>query len=158
MTKSYIDQSARELSLRSLDIPSVHKFTVGFDNIFDSLMRAASTSNSTNYPPYNVVKHSDDEFSIELAVAGFGEEEIEIELENSVLTVSGEKSAEDQFREGVVFLHQGISSRSFKRSFTLAEHVEVVEASVNNGILSISLERQIPEEKKPKRIAIKFNK
>jgi len=156
MTKSYIN-NPNELTLRSLDIPQIHKFAVGFDNMFDSLMRTTSQSNSGNYPPYNVLRHSDDEFSIELAVAGFGEDELEIELENSVLTIMGEKS-EKVSEEEVSYLHQGISSRSFKRSFTLAEHIEVVDANIKNGILSVHLERQVPEEKKPKKIAINFNK
>jgi len=156
MTKSYIN-NPNELTLRSLDIPQIHKFAVGFDNMFDSLMRTTSQSSSGNYPPYNVLRHSDDEFSIELAVAGFGEDELEIELENSVLTIMGEKS-EKVSEEEVSYLHQGISSRSFKRSFTLAEHIEVVDANIKNGILSVHLERQVPEEKKPKKIAINFNK
>lgn len=156
MTKSYLNpNNTNELTLSSLDIPQIHKFAVGFDNMFDSLMRTTSQSNG-NYPPYNVVQHSDDEFSIELAVAGFGEDELEIELENSVLTIMGEKL--EKVSEEVSYLHQGISSRSFKRSFTLAEHIEVADANIKNGILSIHLERQVPEEKKPKKIAINFNK
>lgn len=155
MTKSYIN-NPNELTLRSLDIPSIHKFAVGFDNMFDSLMRTTAQSNG-NYPPYNVVRHSDDQFAIELAVAGFGEDELEIELENSVLTIKGEKS-EEESDEGVSYLHHGISSRSFKRSFTLAEHIEVIDARIKNGILCVDLERRIPEEKKPKKIAISFNK
>lgn len=155
MTKSYIN-NPNELTLRSIDIPSIHKFAVGFDNMFDSLMRNTAQSNG-NYPPYNVVQHSDDKFSIELAVAGFEEYELEINLENNVLTILGEKS-EEESDDNVSYLHHGISSRSFKRSFTLAEHIEVVDARIKNGILSVDLERQIPEEKKPKKIAINFNK
>lgn len=155
MTKSYIN-NPNELTLRSIDIPSIHKFAVGFDNMFDSLMRNTAQSNG-NYPPYNVVQYSDDKFSIELAVAGFEEYELEINLENNVLTILGEKS-EEESDDNVSYLHHGISSRSFKRSFTLAEHIEVVDARIKNGILSVDLERQIPEEKKPKKIAINFNK
>jgi len=157
MTKSYLNQP-NELTLRSIDIPSIHKFAVGFDNMFDSLMRSTSQQSSGNYPPYNVIKHSDDQFSIELAVAGFGKKELDIQLEDNILSIKGEKSVEDQLDDELEYLHRGISSRSFTRTFTLAEHVEVVEAHVANGILSISLERRIPEEKKPKKIAINFNK
>lgn len=146
----------RELNLRSLDIPSIHKFAVGFDNVFDELMRITSQQTNTNYPPYNVIKYTDDQFAIELAVAGFNEGEIDVQVENNQLTIRGEQ-AED-VREGVEFLHRGISARNFVRTFTLADHVEVVEAHVANGILTISLERKIPEEKKPKKIAISFNK
>ena len=122
----------RELTLRSLDIPSIHKFGIGFDNILDELMRA-----------------------IELAVAGFTEGEIDVEVENNQLTIKGEQVNN---REGLEFLHRGISARNFVRTFTLADHVEVVEAHTANGILTVSLERKIPEEKKPKKIAISYNK
>ena len=156
MTKTYLNQP-NELTLRSIDIPSIHKFAVGFDNMFDSLMRS-TTQSTGNYPPYNIVKHSDDQFTIELAVAGFGEKELDIQLEDNVLSIKGDKLTEDLLDQDIEYLHRGISSRSFTRTFTLAEHVEVIEARVANGILSISLERRIPEEKKPKSIAIKFNK
>jgi molecular chaperone IbpA len=147
----------RELTLRSLDIPSIHKFAVGFDNIFDELMRATSSQQAnTNYPPYNVIKYTDDQFAIELAVAGFRDGEIDVEVENNQLTIKGEQVADN--REGLEFLHRGISARNFVRTFTLADHVEVVEAHIANGILTVSLERKIPEEKKPKKIAISFNK
>ena len=147
----------RELNLRSLDIPSIHKFAVGFDNVFDELMRITTSQQAnTNYPPYNVIKYTDDQFAIELAVAGFNDGEIDVQVENNQLTIKGEQAADA--REGVEFLHRGISARNFVRTFTLADHVEVVEAHVANGILTISLERKIPEEKKPKKIAISFNK
>jgi molecular chaperone IbpA len=146
----------RELTLRSLDIPSIHKFAVGFDNIFDELHRATAQQANTNYPPYNVIKYTDDQFAIELAVAGFRDGEIDIEVENNQLTIKGEQAADN--REGLEFLHRGISARNFVRTFTLADHVEIVEAHTANGILTISLERKIPEEKKPKKIAISYNK
>ena len=111
------------LSLRSLDIPSIHKFAVGFDNVFDELlMRTAQT---TNYPPYNVVKHGEDKFAIELAVAGFKDGDIDVTVENNQLSVKGEKAIE--LNEGAEYLHRGISARSFVRTWTLADHVEVVE-------------------------------
>lgn len=142
------------LSLRSLDIPSIHKFAVGFDNVFDELlMRTAQT---TNYPPYNVVKHGEDKFAIELAVAGFKDGDIDVTVENNQLSVKGEKAIE--LNEGAEYLHRGISARSFVRTWTLADHVEVVGANVQDGILTVSLERIVPEEKKPKKIAINFAK
>jgi molecular chaperone IbpA len=143
------------LSLRSLDIPSIHKFAVGFENVFDELMRQTATQ-QVNYPPYNVVKHSEDKFSIELAVAGFKEGDIDITVEKNQLSVKGEKAIE--LKENVEYLHHGISSRNFNRSWTLADHVEVSGATVADGILTISLERIVPEEQKPKKIAISFNK
>ena len=144
------------LTLRSLDIPSIHKFAVGFDHMFDELLRQTAGTNSTNYPPYNVVKHSEDKFSIELAVAGFKEGDIDITVEKNQLTVKGEKAIE--LNENVEYLHRGISARNFQRSWTLADHVEVAGAEVRDGILTVQLERQVPEEQKPKKIAITFNK
>lgn len=143
----------KTLSLRSLDIPSIHKFGIGFDNMFDELMRMNSQQ-SLNYPPYNIVKHTDDSFNIEVAVSGFSEGEIEVNLDNRVLTIKGQKK-EDLVAE---YLHKGISTRDFVREFTLAEHVEVINASQKDGILSIQLERIVPEEKKPKAIAITYTK
>lgn len=142
------------LTLRSLDIPSIHKFAVGFDNMFDELMRTSQAN--TNYPPYNIVKHSEDSFAIELAVAGFKDGEIEITTERNQLTVKGEQAIE--LSETVEYLHKGISARNFQRTWTLADHVEVTGAKAENGILTISLERKIPEEQKPKSIAINYTK
>lgn len=144
------------LTLRSLDIPSIHKFAVGFDNMFDELLRNTSQQASTNYPPYNVIKHSEDKFTIELAVAGFKEGDIDVQIEKNQLTVTGEQATElNTERE---YLHRGISARNFTRVWTLADNVEVKGAEVANGILTISLERYIPEEQKPKKIAISYNK
>jgi molecular chaperone IbpA len=143
----------KQLSLRSLDIPSIHKFGIGFDNMFDELMRM-NAQQSLNYPPYNIVKQTDDTFFIEVATAGFGEGEVTVNLDNRVLTIKGEKS-EDLVAE---YLHKGISTRDFVREFTLAEHVEVVSATQQDGILTIQLERIVPEEKKPKTIAISYTK
>jgi molecular chaperone IbpA len=144
------------LTLRSLDIPSIHKFAVGFDSMFDELLRHTNNTNATNYPPYNVVKHSEDRFSIELAVAGFKEGDIDITVEKNQLSVKGEKAVE--LDQNIEYLHRGISARNFLRTWTLADHVEVVGATVEDGILTVSLERQIPEEQKPKKVAITYNK
>lgn len=145
-----------QLTIRSLDIPSIHKFAVGFDQMFDELMRHTNNSQATNYPPYNVVKHTEDKFSIELAVAGFKEGDIDISVEKNQLHVKGEKAVELQ--STAEYLHRGISSRNFYRTWTLADHVEVTGANVQDGILTIQLERIVPEEQKPKKIAISFNK
>jgi molecular chaperone IbpA len=143
----------KTLSLRSLDIPSIHKFGIGFDNMFDELTRMHSQQ-SLNYPPYNIVKNTEDSFSIEVAVSGFSEGDVTVNLDNRVLTIKGTKN-EELVAE---YLHKGISTRDFVREFTLAEHVEVVNASQKDGILSILLERIVPEEKKPKTIAISYTK
>ena len=146
----------RELTLRALDIPTIHRFGIGFDSMIDELMRMNATQSNTNYPPYNIVKETEDRFAIEVAVAGFSEGEVSIELENRVLTIAGNKIHDlDNPKE---YLHRGISSRNFVREFTLAEHVEVKSATNENGVLTIELERIVPEEHKPKKIAINYNK
>jgi molecular chaperone IbpA len=145
----------RELTLRSLDIPSIYKFGIGFDGILDELMRVNAQQTNTNYPPYNIVKHTEDQFAIELAVAGFREGDITITLEKNVLTIAGDLSVSET---PVTYLHRGISGRKFTREFTLADHVEVISANAKNGILVVELERKVPEEQKPKTVAITYNK
>jgi len=145
------------LTLRSFDVPSIHKFGIGFDSMFDELMRVSSQQSQQNYPPYNIVKHTEDKFVIELAVAGFREGDITVTVEKNILTIEGDRF-ETESDTTVEYLHRGISSRSFTRTFTLADHVEVVSASSTDGILSITLERKVPEELQPKKIAIAYNK
>ena len=144
----------KTLTLRSFDIPAIHKFGIGFDNLFDDLMRVTQHQASTNYPPHNVIKTGDDTVTIEVAVAGFAEGEIDISLDKRQLVISGAKATEqDQAHE---YLHRGISQRDFKQTFPLSEHVEVNGASISNGILTVYLEREIPESAKPKSIAITY--
>lgn len=147
----------KELKLRSFDIPSIHKFAVGFDSIFDEWLRTSADA-ATNYPPYNIIKDGDNAITIEMAVAGFKEGDIEIQVEKNNLTTLSITGKQSDVREGVDFLHRGISARNFARTFSLADHIEVIEANITNGILSICLERKIPEEKQPMKIAINYNK
>ncbi len=146
-----------QFTLRSLDIPALHRHAIGFDQLFEQMERTFANSRSNdNYPPHNVVKLDDTHFVVEVAVAGFKQDEIDVELKDGVLVVKGEKAkVEDTKPE---YLHKGISARNFTRSFTLAENVEVRGATVENGILAVALELVIPEEKQPKKIAITFNK
>lgn len=147
------------LTLRSFDIPSINKFGVGFDNIFNELMRVSAQQNNQNYPPYNVVKHSENKFSIEVAVAGFREGDLTVTVDKNILNISGEQIRNlDELSEQYEYVHRGISQRDFIRTFTLADYVEVVNAKVENGILTVVLERQVPQELQPKKIAINFNK
>lgn len=147
------------LTLRSFDVPSIHKFGIGFDSMFDEIMRVSAQQTNQNYPPYNIVKHSDDKFAIELAVAGFREGDINITVTKNVLTIEGQQiESLDELDKRYEYVHRGISSRNFTRTFTLADHVEVVTAKCEHGILSIVLERQVPEELQPKKIAISYNK
>jgi len=144
------------LTLRALDIPSVHKFGIGFDSMFDELLKV--TSQQTSYPPFNIIKKTDESFGIELAVAGFSEGEIKVELEHKILIITGSKFEDTKDKSAYVYIYRGIGSRSFERSFKLAEHIEVAGAGVKDGILTIDLVMIIPEEKKPKQIAITYNK
>ena len=124
---------------------------VGFDKLFDELTRAQLGAQNNNYPPHNVVKVDEDNFIIELAIAGFKSEDLDIQLKDSILTVTGKK---EDARE---YYHKGISSREFVRTFTLGEHVQVNGATLVDGILSINLERVVPEEERPKKIEINQN-
>lgn len=144
----------KTLTLRSFDIPQIHKFGIGFDSLFDDLHRVMQAQSGSNYPPHNVIKTGENTSVIEVAVAGFAEGEIDISLDKRVLSIAGaRKTEEDAAHE---YLHRGISSRDFRHTFTLAEHVEVKSASIRNGILSVYLEREVPEEAKPKAIAITY--
>ena len=116
------------LTLRSFDIPSIHKFAVGFDGVFDEILRLSNQQKDTNYPPYNIVKHSDNKFVIELAVAGFKDGDINVTVDKNLLTVEGQQALE--LNSNVEYLHRGISARNFSRTFTLADHVEVVDPSL----------------------------
>ena len=144
----------KTLHLRSFDIPAFNKFGIGFENLFDDLQRVTHTQSLTNYPPHNVIKTGDDTVTIEVAVAGFSEGEIDIALDKRLLTITGNKKREDDADHE--YLHRGISSRDFKQTFPLAEHVEVNGAAVQDGILTVYLERKVPESAKPKSIAITY--
>lgn len=127
---------------------------VGFDQLFKEL-DSLSRRSVDNYPPHNVLRISENRYAIELAVAGFSEEDITIEVKENELTVFGEKSkSDDQSSEKVEFIHQGISKKKFKKNFRLSEHVQVKDADLKDGILTISLEYVLPEEIKPKKIPI----
>lgn len=146
-----------QFTLHTLDLPALHRHAIGFDQMFETLNRTFANSKTDNYPPHNVVQLDDTHYVIEVAVAGFNENEIDVELKENVLTVKGEQKKDEDAPE-LKYLHKGISARNFARTFPLAEHVEVRGATVQNGILAIALEKIIPEEDQPKKIAITFNK
>jgi molecular chaperone IbpA len=130
------------------DFSPYFRSTVGFDQLFNRLEQAVEAGNG--YPPYNIERSDETHYRISVAVAGFGEKDLAVEVKDAVLTVAGKREeAEKQ-----TYLHQGIAGRAFERRFQLAEHVEVRSAKLENGLLHIDLERIIPEEKKPRRIAI----
>ena len=144
----------KQVYVNTLDIPSIQRFAVGFDRMFDELSRTAGSLNATNYPPYNIIKESETIYKIEVAVAGFEESELDVETVDNELIIKGNKAI-DATAE---YLHQGIAGRDFVRTFALFENVEVKGADVKNGILTVTLEHIIPESAKPKKIAITFQK
>ena len=148
----------KTLTLRSFDIPAIHKFGIGFDNMFDELMRVSAHQSTTNYPPYNIVQVNEDEYMISVAVAGFGPDNLSVTKDKKFLIIEGKHSAEtvESPDASYTFLHKGISERSFRREFQLADHVEISNAHLELGILSIHLRREVPEEAKPKAIAITY--
>ena len=133
--------------------------TVGFDNVFDHFERMMDDHNFNemvryNYPPYNIVKTGNFTYNIELALAGFSKKDIEINMEDGVLNIkSAVESTKDKDEDGVI--HKGIAKRYFSKSFTIADDVEVKVAELKDGLLKVSLERIVPESKKPRTISIK---
>lgn len=148
----------KTLTLRTFDLPSIHKFGIGFDNMFDEMMRVNAQQSSTNYPPYDIVQLNDDEYMISVAVAGFGADNLSVTKDKKTLVIEGKHSRDTVENEDATakYLHKGISERSFRREFTLADHVEIGNAHLELGILSIHLKREVPEEAKPKSIAITY--
>jgi molecular chaperone IbpA len=142
--------------IHALDLSNLHRNAIGFDQLFEQLNRTFTQTGKDNYPPHNVIQQDDTNFVIEVAVAGFLENEVNVELEENILTVTGEVQRNKDAT--VHYLHKGISTRNFTRRFPLADNVEVRSASVSNGILAINLVRIVPDEQKPKKIAITFTK
>jgi molecular chaperone IbpA len=148
----------KTLHLRSFDIPSIHKFAVGFDSLIDEMIRINAQQGSTNYPPYNIVQINEDEYMISLAVAGFSQDNLSVTKEKNFLIIDGTLGMNTVENEAINYLHKGISERDFRREFKLADHVEIENAHLELGILSIHLKREVPEEQKPKKISISYNK
>ena len=138
--------------MNRIDLTPLYRSSIGFDR-FGSLLDAAfqTEKTSTGYPPYNIEVVEENNYAITVAVAGFKEAELDIQVENGVLTVRGKKQVSDEKQN---FLHQGIATRSFERKFNLADHVEVKGADLQDGLLTLNLVREIPEAMKPKSIAI----
>ncbi|WP_341368868.1 Hsp20 family protein [Yoonia sp. BS5-3] len=138
--------------MRNFDLTPLYRATVGFDQIADLMDRALANEVGQNtYPPYNIEKTADDAWQISVAVAGFSEDELAIELKDRALLVTGRKADETAERN---FLHRGIATRAFERRFQLADHVKVTGATHENGMLNIDLVREVPEALKPRRIEI----
>tara|TARA_B100000029_G_scaffold314267_1_gene306661 strand:+ start:82 stop:519 length:438 start_codon:yes stop_codon:yes gene_type:complete len=136
---------------------SLKPFSVGFDSIFDEFDRMLDSTDryNSNYPPYNIHKLSDNDYKIEVALAGYSKDDIELELKENTLTVRNKVKEKVINDNGNGVIHKGISTRHFERSFTISEDIKVKNAELNNGLLNISLERIIPEDKKSRLITIK---
>ena len=142
----------KEESMRTFDLTPLFRTTVGFDRM-DQLLNAAMQleSKATSYPPYNIARAGEDAYRITLAVAGFGEDNLDITVQENRLTVTGRS---DESSDTVEYLHRGIAGRAFERRFQLADHIKVTGARMENGLLHIELMREIPEALKPRTIAI----
>lgn len=139
--------------MRHVDFSPLYRSTVGFDRLFTILDSLAQPEGGQSYPPYNIERTGEDSYRISMAVAGFAEDEIAIEAHRNVLTIKGDRKDETN-GEGSEVLYRGIAARAFDRRFQLADHVDVVGAALKNGLLHIDLKRNIPEELKPRKIAI----
>ena len=138
--------------MRNFDLAPLYRATVGFDALADMMDRVLATdTNHPTYPPYNIEKTADDQYRISIAVAGFTEDDLSVEVKEKSLVVAARKSADETER---AYLHRGIATRAFERRFHLADHVRVTGASHTDGMLHINLEREIPEALKPRRIEI----
>jgi molecular chaperone IbpA len=133
-------------------LDALNRALIGFDSMFDTLERRFQNQLTTNYPPFNVVKWSEDSYEIQLAVTGFEKNEIAVEVEQSQLTIRGESKIEGS--DETVYLHRGLATRDFEKTFTLAEHMEVKGAEIKNGMLMIKIIRNLPESAKPRVIDI----
>lgn len=138
--------------LQRYDVSALNRALVGFDRIFDDMERRFANQVGNNYPPYNIARISENLYEIAIAVTGFEKSEVSVTLESDNLTVTGERIEKSD--DTAEFLHRGLALRDFERTFTLADHMKVKSAEIKNGILTIIIEREIPEEMKPRVIDI----
>jgi len=139
--------------MRNIDLSPLYRSFIGFDHLASMIDAASRNEKQPSYPPYNVELLGEDKYRITMAVAGFDESELDIQVEENTLHVTGNKATQEKDQERK-FLHKGISERSFERKFQLGDHVKVLAADLKNGLLHIDLERVIPESKKPRKIEI----
>jgi molecular chaperone IbpA len=143
--------------LTTLDLSPFYRNSIGVDKLFNRLIDQIDNPTNMNYPPYNIVKTGDNTYEIQLAVAGFTQGEVTVNVNEGNLIITGEKMS-TELPEGHMYEHQGISARRFIRTFTLADYVEVTSATSQDGILTVRLERKVPEALQPKTIAITYTK
>lgn len=141
--------------MNALDLTPVFRSAIGFDrmaNLVDNLMTGTNLDSQSNWPPYNIEKHGNDSYRITMAVAGFGEEDIDVTVHDQMLIIRGKQ--DDQKDKTKTYLYRGIAGRSFERRFQLADFIEINGASMKNGLLHIDLQREVPEAMKPRKISI----
>ncbi len=138
--------------MRTIDFSPLYRSAVGFDRLATLLESAARTSESGGWPPYNIETTGENAYRVEIAVAGFTPDELNVEVKENLLTVTGRKTANDDAQR--TYLHRGLAERDFERRFQLADYVVVTSAKLENGLLSIELKRELPEALKPRRIEI----
>ncbi len=136
------------------DFAPLFRSSVGFDRLSRMLEAGAFADSNGGYPPYNIVKHKENMYKITMAVAGFAEEDLEVTTNENQLIVSGKIHKKHEGDEPIIYLHKGIAERAFERRFQLADNIKIIDAAMENGLLSISLEREIPEQLKVRKIAI----
>ncbi|MCE0493644.1 Hsp20 family protein [Vibrio salinus] len=136
--------------MRTVDFTPLYRNAIGFDRLFNMMETATAKNNSAGYPPYNIEQKTDNEYRITMAVAGFADKDIDITQQENTLIVRGERKPE----ESRTYIYQGIAERDFERKFQLADYVKVVGAEMENGLLHVDLEREIPEAMQPRKIAI----
>lgn len=137
--------------MRNIDLSPLYRSFIGFDHLASMIDSASRNEKQSTYPPYNIELLAEDKYRITMAVAGFSKEEVSIEVQENTLQVSGNKPNDEQERK---FLHKGISARNFERNFQLGDHVKVLAADLEHGLLHVDLERVVPEAKKPRKIEI----
>ena len=137
--------------MRTLDFAPLYRSTVGFDRLFSLLDQATQAETSATWPPYDIERVEDDTYRITMAVAGFAPDEIDLTQHDTTLLVTGQRKSSEGERQ---LLHRGIAARSFRQTFNLADHVKVVGANLENGLLTVNLKREVPEALKPRRIPI----
>ena len=138
--------------MRTIDFTPLFRHSVGFDRLERMLDSAMRLDDGNSYPPYTIEQVGEDKYRISMAVAGFGENDLDVTINDGTLIVTGKHEGDKD--EDVVYIHRGIAGRAFERRFQLADHIEVKDGVLENGLLHIELERVIPEEKKPRKIAI----
>jgi molecular chaperone IbpA len=135
------------------DTNSLNRALLGFDELFNTIENRFANQVNNNYPPYNILKHDENSYELEIAVTGFAKDEVTVEIDQNQLVVKGERKREES--DDTQYLHKGLANRDFTRSWTLAEHMEVGEGSIKNGVLTIALKRVVPEALKPRVLKIK---